>query len=116
MKRNNMYLADISVPCAAGDAPVARSKPGTVYLVGAGPGNPDLLTVRAHRLITNARVIAHDELVAPEILALAPRNAELFSVGRRAASSMPDRVARNCSVQNACIHAAVIARALAGHD
>jgi uroporphyrin-III C-methyltransferase len=94
----------------------AAAKPGKVFLVGAGPGNPDLLTVRAHRLLTNAKIVAHDELVASAILDLAPRTAELFSVGRRAASSMADKVAKNCSVQNARIHPAVISRALAGHD
>jgi uroporphyrin-III C-methyltransferase len=107
--RNNVHLASI-------DNSVPAAKPGTVFLVGAGPGNPDLLTVRAHRLLTNAKVVAHDELVASEILALAPKTAELFSVGRRAASSMPERIAKNCSVQNTRIHPAVISRALAGHD
>ncbi|MEO8797705.1 MAG: uroporphyrinogen-III C-methyltransferase [Polyangiaceae bacterium] len=85
--------------------------PGTVYLVGAGPGDPDLLTVKAHRLLTRTMVIAHDELVAEPILALARRGAELFSVGRRA---LP--VPKNCQVQDAKIHPAVIARALEGHD
>jgi len=108
MKRKNVHLAGI-------DTAPAAAKPGTVYLVGAGPGSPDLLTVRAHRLLTNAKVVAHDELVAPEILALAPARAELFSVGRRAASSIPEK-AKSCSVQNARIHPAVISRALAGHD
>ncbi|HEX7666957.1 MAG TPA: uroporphyrinogen-III C-methyltransferase, partial [Polyangiaceae bacterium] len=85
--------------------------PGTVYLVGAGPGDPDLLTVKAHRLITQTKIIAHDELVADAILELAPKDAELFSVGRRA---LP--VPKNCQVQDAKIHPAVIARALEGHD
>ncbi|MGH7285451.1 MAG: uroporphyrinogen-III C-methyltransferase [Polyangiaceae bacterium] len=85
--------------------------PGTVFLVGAGPGNPDLLTVKAHRLLTHARVVAHDELVSPEILALVPRDAEVFSVGRRALPSP-----KNCQVQDAKIHPAVIARACEGRD
>jgi uroporphyrin-III C-methyltransferase len=107
----NVHLASID-----GGAPAP--KPGKVFLVGAGPGNPDLLTVRAHRLLTNAKVVAHDELVAAEILALAPKSAELFSVGRRASTSQGSfsQAPKNCSVQNARIHSAVISRALAGHD
>ncbi|QKG70114.1 uroporphyrinogen-III C-methyltransferase [Erythrobacter mangrovi] len=63
---------------------------GTIYLVGAGPGDPDLLTIRAARLIERARVIVHDGLVDPAILALAHPEAELVSVAkRRARHTMP---------------------------
>jgi len=58
------------------------SRPGTVYLVGAGPGAPDLLTVRAARLLAEADVVFHDALVHPETLALAVR-AEKVAVGKR---------------------------------
>jgi uroporphyrin-III C-methyltransferase / precorrin-2 dehydrogenase / sirohydrochlorin ferrochelatase len=58
------------------------ARPGTVYLVGAGPGNPELLTVRADALLRSADVVAHDELVPPALLALAP-GAEHLAVGRR---------------------------------
>lgn len=56
---------------------------GLVYLVGAGPGDPDLLTRKAHRLIQAAEVIVHDHLVAQEILALASARAERVFVGKK---------------------------------
>jgi uroporphyrinogen III methyltransferase/synthase len=56
---------------------------GFVYLVGAGPGDPKLLTVRALELMRSAEVVAYDELVPPQILSLIPAQAELLAVGRR---------------------------------
>ena len=50
---------------------VPQTAPGTVWLVGAGPGDPDLLTVKAARIIARARLIVHDGLVDDAILALA---------------------------------------------
>jgi uroporphyrin-III C-methyltransferase len=58
-------------------------EPGTVWLVGAGPGDPGLLTLHAARALAIADVVLHDALVSPEILALAPQ-ARLESVGKRA--------------------------------
>ncbi|MHB8503789.1 MAG: uroporphyrinogen-III C-methyltransferase [Candidatus Acidiferrales bacterium] len=56
---------------------------GKVYLVGAGPGDPGLLTVEALRLLQTAEVIFHDDLVSPEILALIPSETHVESVGKR---------------------------------
>ncbi len=55
---------------------------GKVYLVGAGPGAADLLTLRAARVLAEADVVFHDALVGPEVLELAAR-AERFAVGKR---------------------------------
>jgi uroporphyrin-III C-methyltransferase len=57
--------------------------PGTVWLVGAGPGDPGLLTLHAAHALGNADIVLHDALVASEILALAPQ-ARLEPVGKRA--------------------------------
>lgn len=57
---------------------------GTVFLVGAGPGDPDLLTLKAAKALRAADVVLHDELVSPEILALIPSSARLINVGKRA--------------------------------
>jgi uroporphyrin-III C-methyltransferase/precorrin-2 dehydrogenase/sirohydrochlorin ferrochelatase len=56
---------------------------GKVYLVGAGPGDPDLLTVKALRLVQSADVILHDDLVPQTILALAQPTAKILNVGKR---------------------------------
>jgi len=56
---------------------------GHVSIVGAGPGDPELLTVRAVRALSRADLVLYDALVAPEVLALAPR-AQRFCVGKRA--------------------------------
>jgi len=64
---------------------------GTVWLVGAGPGDPDLLTRKAERLIRRASVVFHDALVGGRILALIPPGARCVSVGKRAARHSKDQ-------------------------
>jgi uroporphyrin-III C-methyltransferase len=56
---------------------------GKVYLVGAGPGDPELLTLKAARVLRHADAVLHDELVGEQILRLAPAHAQVRNVGKR---------------------------------
>ncbi len=83
------------------------TKVGTVYLVGAGPGDPDLLTLRAARLLGAAKLVVHDGLVDPAVLALATPDAELVSVAKsRARHTLPQHE----------INALLVREALTGRD
>ena len=77
-----------------------------VYLVGAGPGDPDLLTVKALRLIQSAGVILHDDLVESAILDLAPPHAVVVNVGKRCGT-------KNITQEE--INALMVEHARAGH-
>jgi len=63
-----------------------KTKIGIVHIVGAGPGDPELLTLKAFRIIQSADVILHDRLVSDEILALARRDADRLYVGKAKAN------------------------------
>ncbi|MEJ1157651.1 uroporphyrinogen-III C-methyltransferase [Prosthecomicrobium sp. N25] len=80
---------------------------GKVHLVGAGPGDPELLTLKAARLIASARVLVHDRLVSDAILAMARPDAVLIDVGKS-----PKRH----PVPQEAINEILIAQAKAGHD
>jgi uroporphyrin-III C-methyltransferase len=56
---------------------------GKVYLVGAGPGDPELLILKALRVLQTADAVLHDDLVAPEILKLISSTAQVYNVGKR---------------------------------
>ena len=64
------------------DSRAPRRREGAVHIVGAGPGDADLLTLRAHRLLGSADVIVYDRLVGPEVLEHARRDAERIYVGK----------------------------------
>lgn len=66
-------------------------EPGEVWLVGAGPGDPDLLTRKAEKLIRAASVVFHDALVGSGVLALVPPGARLVSVGKRSGRHSKDQ-------------------------
>jgi len=81
------------------------TKTGKVYLVGAGPGHPDLLTIRAAELLKTAEVIVYDRLIQDEVLALAKPSAEKIFMGKP--------LGRHCSRQDE-IHNLLIRKAREG--
>ena len=87
--------------------PVTAAKRGTVYLVGAGPGHPELLTLRALRLLESADVVFHDDLVPDEVLSLVHDHALVTSVGKRCGRPR---------ITQAGIHALMIDSARAGQS
>jgi uroporphyrin-III C-methyltransferase / precorrin-2 dehydrogenase / sirohydrochlorin ferrochelatase len=94
-----------SPACASRTLARVRMERGKVFLVGAGPGDPDLLTVKAVRLIQAAEVILHDDLVAEAILEIASPNAKRVNVGKRCGTK---------SITQEEIHALMIEHGRAG--
>ncbi len=86
---------------------MTTAEKGVVYLVGAGPGDPELLTLRALRLLETADVVFHDDLVPEEVLARAHRHALVTSVGKRCGRPR---------ITQAGIHALMIESARAGQS
>jgi uroporphyrin-III C-methyltransferase len=86
---------------------MTKAEKGVVYLVGAGPGDPELLTVKALRLMESADIVLHDDLVPDEVLALAHRHALVTSVGKRCGRPR---------ITQAGIHALMIESARAGQS
>jgi uroporphyrinogen III methyltransferase/synthase len=84
------------------------ARPGVVYLVGGGPGDPGLLTLRGAELLGTADVVLHDELVHPSLLELAREGAEVRSVGKRGGDHGEKQASQ------AAIDAELIERARAG--
>ena len=101
MKRDATFAPPGATGTARGVAP------GRVWLVGAGPGDPDLLTVKAARLLAGARLVLHDHLVGHGVMALVPRDARRICVGKR------DR--RHTMPQEE-INALLVQLASGGHD
>ena len=82
---------------------------GKAFLVGAGPGDPELLTLKAAKVLRSADVVLHDDLVSAEILALVPAQAKLIDVGKRAGmKSTPQDEINRLLVQHALMGLQVV--------
>ena len=103
LRRGDTGAAQAAIDDALADIPAQR---GSVALVGAGPGDPGLLTLRALRVLNQADVILHDRLVSADVLKLARRDAEFIEVGKRVGGDHDATQAR--------IHDLMLAHARAG--
>ncbi|ELZ11694.1 uroporphyrin-III C-methyltransferase [Halovivax asiaticus JCM 14624] len=96
------YAAERTIPARG------RATPGTVSLIGAGPGDPDLLTIRARWAIETADVIFHDALVREAMIDRLPDAAEIVDVGKRASAKTPQSTINDRLVSRARDDEAVV--------
>lgn len=87
---------------------------GSVWLVGAGPGDPDLLTRKAERLIRSAEVIFHDALVGPGVLDLVPEGVRMVPVGKRSGRHSKDQKTIDALIVEAALEGARVVRLKGG--
>lgn len=105
LRRGNAFASERAFDRALKDTSPNAATPGSVALVGAGPGDPGLLTLRALRVLNEADVILHDRLGTDQVLQLARRDAERIAVGKRAGGP---------GVAQDAINALLVAHARAG--
>ncbi|MCU1243992.1 MAG: Uroporphyrinogen-III C-methyltransferase [Candidatus Acidoferrum typicum] len=87
---------------------------GKVYLVGAGPGDPELLTVKATRLLSRAGIVFHDSLVSREVLGLIARDAEVIDVGKRSGHKLLTQEEINSLLVSAAANHEIVVRLKGG--
>jgi uroporphyrin-III C-methyltransferase len=87
---------------------------GKVYLMGAGPGAIDLLTVKAHRLLTQADVLVHDALIDEAILTLVPTTCDIHHVGKRGGQASWSQADIDRLLVNLCQHGHQVVRLKSG--
>jgi len=97
----------------AGGSQAAETR-GKVYLIGAGPGDPELLTQKAARLLQSADIVLHDSLVSREILALIPSTAQRVDVGKRAGQRLLTQEEINSLLVDAVEHHRMVVRLKGG--
>jgi len=87
---------------------------GKVYFVGAGPGDPELLTLEAARILASAELVLHDALVTPQILALVSPKARVIDVGKRCGQKLLTQEEINAYLVHATAHFEVVVRLKSG--
>src|ERR1019366_10009160 len=88
--------------------------PGKVYVVGAGPGDPELLTRKAWRVLQSAGVVLHDDLVSEEILRILPPRAQIVNVGKRSGAKGISQLEINESMVSLAREGKIVGRLKSG--